>query len=197
MMSTWTFLKEAVRKPNQVGAIAPSGDILANLMVDAVGIAPGQVVVELGAGTGVITLAIRRRAPETPLLVFEPSGELAALLRERFPDARVAEKFAQELPTELDAWGQVAVDRVVSGLPWTIWPLEVQQSILQAVVSRMRPDGKFVTFGYLHSQVLPGAGRLRSLLGQYFNKVEPTGVAWRNLPPAFAWVATGPRSAAE
>lgn len=192
-VSVWLFLKDVVRRPSEMGAIAPSGAELAYRMVDAAQIAPHHVVVELGAGTGSITRAIRDRAPTAPLLALEPGRELAAVLRAKFPDVEVSERLAQELPAILGEWGHPAVDRVLSGLPWTIWPREVQEDILRAVTSKMRPDGRLVTFTYVHSQVLPGADRLKELLGRFFERVERTRIAWRNVPPAFAYVASAPR----
>jgi len=176
-----------------MGAIAPSGSQLGELMAREVGIEDDHVVVELGAGTGALTQAIRNRAPRAPLLALEPGAEMAAGLRQRFPDVEVSEKLAHELPAILSGWGHQRVDRVVSGLPWTIWPDHVQNQILDAVVSCMREDGRLVTFTYVHSQVLPGAGVLKSMLHRYFYEVKPTRVAWKNLPPAFAYVASGPR----
>ena len=193
MAEAWLFLKDAFRRPRQMGAIAPSGRELADLMVAEVDVRPEHVVVELGAGTGTITRAIRDRAPNGALLAFEPGPDLAKVLRERYPGVEVSERLAHELPEVLAAWKDGKVDRVVSGLPWTIWPREEQARILEGVVRSMQPDGRFVTFTYVHSQVLPGAGDLKNLLSAYFERVTKTRVAWMNVPPAFAYVAEGPR----
>ncbi len=192
-MSSWLFLRDVARRPGQMGAIAPSGSELARLMVEAAGLRPEHVVVELGAGTGSITAAIREAQPAGALLAMEPGIELAAHLRERFPGVNVTERLAQDLPAVLAEWGHPSVDRVISGLPWTIWPRAVQDEILAAVVGVMTADARLVTFTYVHSQVLPGATALSELLNSWFTTVEKTRVAWKNLPPAFAYVASGPR----
>jgi phospholipid N-methyltransferase len=192
-MSTWTFLKDVARRPRQMGAIAPSGTELARLMVEAADVRPGHVVAELGAGTGSITTAICERAPGAHVIALEPGPELAALLRAKCPDVHVCERLAHELPDVLGEWGHPCVDRVLSGLPWTIWPEAEQDAILSAVASVMQPDGRLVTFTYVHSQVLPGAGTLAALLGRHFTTVTKTRTAWKNVPPAFAYVAVQPR----
>ncbi len=192
-MSAFAFLRDVARRPTQMGAIAPSGSQLGEMMAREVGIEPDHVVVELGAGTGSLTQAIRNRAPHAPLLALEPGAEMAEGLRRRFPDIEVSQRLAHELPEVLREWGHPAVDRVVSGLPWTIWPDHVQNQILDAVVSCMKPDGQLVTFTYVHSQVLPGADVLKKMLDRYFGSVRKTPIAWLNLPPAFAYVASQPR----
>lgn len=192
-MSKRMFLKDVARRPRQMGAIAPSGPELARLMVEAADVRPDHVVAELGAGTGSITRAIRERAPHAPLVALEPGAEMAELLRRAFPNVHVTERLAHDLPEVLEAWGHPVVDRVLSGLPWTIWPASEQDAILTAVRRAMRADGRLVTFTYVHSQVLPGASSLKDLLERHFTKVVRTRVAWKNLPPAFAYVADGPR----
>lgn len=192
-MSFGMFLRDVWRRPRQMGAIAPSGAALARVMCDGVDLRDGHVIAELGAGTGSLTQEIRRRAPTSPMVAFEPGEELATLLRARFPDVRVSTRLAHEIPAELAEWGHPTIDRVISGLPWTIWPQQEQDRILSAVASVMQPDGKLVTFTYVHSQTLPGAGTLKALLARHFDEVTRTPIAWRNAPPAFAWVGHRPR----
>lgn len=193
-MDVGLFLKEVAKAPGRMGAIAPSSGYLADLMVTSAGIRDGQVIVELGAGTGPFTAAIRRAAPSSPLLALEPGADLAAHLRERFPDVLVSETYAQDLVATVSAWGHPQVDRVVSGLPWTIFPAEVADAGLGAVARVLRPDGRFVTFTYAHAvTLLPGGSRLRELLRRYFGHVERTRVEWRNLPPALVYVCDDPR----
>lgn len=192
-MSALTFAREFVRDPVTLGAIAPSGADLARLTVEAAGIEPGHVVVELGAGTGPMTREILARHPDNPFLALEPNAELAALLRDAHPSARVEERFAEELPQILAEWGQPCAHRVVSSLPWAIWPDELQRRTFDGIVEILPPDGRMVTFAYVHAQLLPAARRLREALAARFERVERTRIAWINLPPAFVFVCDRPR----
>lgn len=187
-----TFLQEFVRDPVLVGAVAPSGRQLARLLVDAADLRPGQVVVELGAGTGPMTEEILSRRPDGPFVALEPNPQLAATLRERFPGVRIEERYAQELRAILTEMGQTRADRVVSSLPWAIWPPALQDEVFAAILDVLAPDGRMVTFGYLHAQVLPAARRLREALSRRFVSVSTTRVAWWNLPPALVYVCDGP-----
>jgi phospholipid N-methyltransferase len=182
------FLRQFLSDPVTIGAIAPSGAQLAARMVDSAAIAPGHVVAELGAGTGPMTEELLRRHPDNPLVVLEPMAELAATLRARFPAAHVVEAFAQDLPTICADWGHHPVDRVVSSLPWAIWSQELQTEILTGVLDAMAPDGRMVTFTYWHAQPLPAARRFKQFLEEHFQTVTRSGIAWRNLPPAFVFV---------
>lgn len=177
----------------QMGAVAPSGVQLGRLMVEVAGVAPQHVLAELGAGTGSITEQIQKAYPRNPLIAFEPSIKMASFLRTRFPGLHITERLAHEMPEALAEWGHARVDRVLSGLPLTIWPREVQDIILTKVRSCMTDDGRFVTFTYMHSQLLPGAGVLKELLERHFCTVSKTRIAWKNLPPAFAYCADCPR----
>lgn len=188
-MSNLLFLREFARNPKRIGSVMPSGAQLARRMVEAADIHPDHHVVELGGGTGPITKEIRAAWPDVDLLVLEPAPDLAAMLRTRFPDVRVDERLAQDLPAVVAEWGHALVDRVVSGLPWTMWSEEVIAAGLDAVVEVLAPGGRMVTFSYVHAQaVLPGARRFRRLLEARFAHVGRTEVQWFNVPPAVVFV---------
>lgn len=186
-MSTRVFLKQFLSDPVTIGAVAPSGAQLARLMVEESAIEPGHVVAEVGAGTGPMTAELLSRHPDNPLVVLEPVAELAASLRARFPSAYVVERYAQDLPEITREWGHTPVDRVVSSLPWAIWPVEMQTTILEGILDAMAPDGRMVTFTYWHAQPLKAAKRFKAFLREHFRTVEKSKVAWANVPPAFVF----------
>ena len=83
------FLSLWLRHPFRIAAVSPSGHALAALMTAEVKPEDGPVI-ELGAGTGVFTRALLARGVrEQDLLLVEDNPELAAMLRLRFPAARV------------------------------------------------------------------------------------------------------------
>lgn len=192
-MEILPFFRAFARSPQEIGAVAPSSRYLAATMVGAAEIGPAQAVAELGAGTGPFTRAIRAAAPKAPLLALEPDAALAGVLRSAMPDVAVVEGLAQDLPRLLAEWGHPKVDRIVSGLPWTIWPDDVRYAILDAVMASLTPDGRMVTFTYLQSPYLPHGRKLRADLESRFVSVTRTPTQWLNIPPAFVWVCQGLR----
>ena len=191
-MAVWSFMREFARHPAKLGAVAPSGEDLARRTVEAAQILPGHVVVELGAGTGPMTAQIVTNYPRNPFHAVEPNPKLAQKLRDKYPEVPVAETYAQDLPELVAAWGHPQVDRIVSGLPFAIWPGYVQEACFHGICDALADDGRMVTFTYVHAQMLPAAKRLRERLRHHFGSVRKSRVTWANLPPAFVFVCDEP-----
>jgi phospholipid N-methyltransferase len=182
------FLAGFLRAPWRVGAIAPSSQALAAMMTEDMGLEEAQTVVELGPGTGVFTRAICGRVPPDALVMaVEIDPQMAALLRPRFPRVRIVNDSAERLDEHLAAAGRKEADAILSGLPWVSFPADLQDRLLGAVVSALRPGGRFATFAYSHAAWLPPGQRFRRLLTARFAAVETTRVVWPNLPPAFVY----------
>ena len=183
------FLREFVREPGSVGAIAPSSPALARAIVDAVDLAHRHTVLELGPGTGAFTAEILRRLrPGQRYLGIERNPAFHAALCARFGAARFALGDAAELDRELHTHGMPQVDAVVCSLPWAPLPLAVQDRVFAALSRALRDGGVFATFAYLQGTLLPGGRALRRRLAQEFASVRRTPVVWANLPPAFVYV---------
>jgi len=84
------FIRSWIEKPISMGAVTPSGKMLARAMARCVDPAVPGPVIELGSGTGAVTKALVARGVEPSRLVlveFNPS--FCRLLRTRYPDATV------------------------------------------------------------------------------------------------------------
>ena len=82
------FMGQWARAPRSVGALCPSGVHLARRM--AAMLPPGDgLVVELGAGTGAVTRALRACVAPERLLVLERLPAFCRVLRNRFPELTV------------------------------------------------------------------------------------------------------------
>jgi phosphatidylethanolamine/phosphatidyl-N-methylethanolamine N-methyltransferase len=192
-MSPLTFVREFIRSPGSVGAIWPSGRELAELMVESADIRPGHVVAEVGAGTGPFTRALRDLRPDNRLISLEPNAELAAALRANVPGVEVEEAFAQSLPALAAARGLPHFDRIVSGLPLTLWDDPILEGIFTAFVDALPADGRMVTFSYVVAQWTPRSAKMRRHLERYFGSVRKSRIAWANLPPALVFICEQPR----
>lgn len=83
---------------------------LAPLFADFAGIAAGQRVLDVGAGTGALTRELADRGADVAAV--EPSPEFTRALRSRFPQLEVCEAAAEGLPFADDSF-DVAVAQLV------------------------------------------------------------------------------------
>ncbi|MEQ1612155.1 MAG: methyltransferase domain-containing protein [Hyphomicrobiaceae bacterium] len=144
-----SFIVQYFRNPKEVGALMPSGRVIANLMTRELD--PRQVpVLELGPGTGSFTRAILRRGVRpSDLTLVETSSEFCTLLERDFPGTRVRCMNAADI-AKADLFGGRKVGAVVSGVPFLLLKPGEAMSILKAVFEVMRPDAALyqVTYGF-------------------------------------------------
>ena len=175
------FLRSWIEKPLHVGAVMPSGRLLARTMaqyVDAEG--PGPVV-ELGPGTGAITSALIERGVEQKRLVLvEYNPSFCALLRDRYPQAKVVQGDAYTLRDTL--WNVLGAPAgaVVSGLPLVTKPMLTRVRLIRDAFAVLANGGPFIQFTYSVVPPIP-----KSLPGV---STEASERIWMNLPPARVWV---------
>ena len=182
------FIREYIRNPRGMGAIAPSSPRLAREMVSRMNIEAASVVVEYGPGTGAFTAEIlARKSPHSLYLAIEQNPKMTALFRKRFPGALIFEDSVENVSRILKELGQPEVDCVISGLPWSIFSFEMLERILTATHSVLRPGGHFSTFAYPPGNLMPSGKRLQKRLTSLFSRVHKSRVVWRNLPPAFVY----------
>lgn len=182
------FIREFARHPVWTGAVAPSSKWLARCITSDLGIETARVVAELGPGTGVFTKAIHeRRLKDAVQIAVEINPQFAERLQHRFPDVSVVNESAEHLSQIVQRLGHQQADAVISGIPWAVFPEELQSSLLDAILATLKPGGKFATFAYLHGAWLPPGVRFRRMIGTKFSQVIKTPVVWRNTPPAFVY----------
>ena len=146
-MLSLSFLRAWAADPMQVGAIAPSSGALA-AAITAQLTPESAPVIELGAGTGVLTRSIIERGiPEDKLALVECNGDFARNLERRFPKARVVMKDAGNLDRR-DIFGGERAGAVVSGIPLLLLPRSKVVAILEAAFGCLRPDGALYQFTY-------------------------------------------------
>lgn len=189
------FVSAAVRNPKSVGAAAPSSRALAARMASAV---PDTVttptVVEIGAGTGAFTRVARERvAGGGRYIAIERDERMAGHLERGNPGVEVVNGDASELGEILAGCGVTSVDAVLCGLPWSLFPVEMQRRILGEIATAMAPHAVFTTFAYVHAARIPGSKRFRAEVEAVFEDVEAQSPVWRNLPPAMTYLCRNAR----
>jgi phospholipid N-methyltransferase len=172
------FIQECLRKPKQMGAVAPSGPSLSKAMAQWLPDDPAALVLELGPGSGPVTEALLARGLRADrLIAIEKSPALVDRLRKRFPAIRVVEGDAGELDAIVhEHTGQREVAAVISSLPLRSFPPELVALISRKIHQVLKPGGCWVQFTYNI--------RGKHTLGSERFHLHHSKLIWLNLPPA-------------
>jgi phosphatidylethanolamine/phosphatidyl-N-methylethanolamine N-methyltransferase len=175
------FLRSWIEKPLHMGAVMPSGRVLARTMAQYVDIDSEGQVVELGPGTGAITSAlIEHGVDQKRLVLVEYNPGFCALLRDRYPHAKVVQGDAYTLRDSLRNVLSAPASAVVSGLPLVTKPMLTRLKLIRDAFVALAPGAPFVQFTYSVAPPIP-----KSLPGV---STEASERIWMNLPPARVWV---------
>ena len=175
------FIRSWIEKPLSIGAVTPSGKVLARTMARYIDpSAPGPVI-ELGPGTGPVTEALVEQGIDpSRLVLLEYNPEFCRLLRNRYPEATVIRGDAYSLSRALGHLMKEPAAAVVSGLPLVTKPLKTRVRLIREAFRLMRPGAPFVQFTYAVMPPIP-----KSLTGV---STEASERIWMNVPPARVWV---------
>ncbi|MBI3968869.1 MAG: methyltransferase domain-containing protein [Chloroflexi bacterium] len=176
------FLLAFVRDWTRIGSITPSSTFLARALARQIEFDTAKVVIEFGAGTGVITRELLAGLhSDARLLTFEIEVSFLDRLRAELADPRVEilSDSAETIVEQLAARGLGRADVIVSGLPFTSLPKDLGRRILRESYRALRPGGQFVAYQY--SPFILGP-----LLYAAFGDVDH-GFCLRNIPPAFTF----------
>jgi phosphatidylethanolamine/phosphatidyl-N-methylethanolamine N-methyltransferase len=175
------FLRSWIEKPLHMGAVMPSSKLLARTMAQYVGVDSKGPVIELGPGTGAITNALLEHGVDQKRLVLvEYNPGFCALLRDRYPHAKVVQGDAYALRDSLGDLLDAPASAVVSGLPLVTKPMLTRLKLIRDAFLALAPGAPFVQFTYSVAPPIP-----KSLPGV---STEASERIWMNLPPARVWV---------
>jgi phosphatidylethanolamine/phosphatidyl-N-methylethanolamine N-methyltransferase len=177
--NTTLFLRRWLANPLQMGSVIPSSPALCRKIAALVERAEDEVVVELGAGTGVISRALLNAGvPPERLVVVEIVRDMADHLRSVLPGVNVIQGDAFELARALPERMHGKVGTAICGIPLVMLPTEQQQRFVDAVES-VAPGKGFLLYTYCITSPLP------------YRKLSLTAKreAWTplNVPPASVW----------
>jgi phosphatidylethanolamine/phosphatidyl-N-methylethanolamine N-methyltransferase len=174
------FFRRWMKNPLQMGSIVPSSPSLCRRVARHAHVQPDEALIELGAGTGVITQALLHSglAPER-LFVIEIVRDMADHLRAELPNGtNVIEGDARRLPALIPAEWHGKIGTVVVGIPLVLLPFAEQRRFVDAIEA-VAPGRGFILYSYCITSPLPW--KRHGLVA----KRE----AWTplNFPPASVW----------
>jgi phosphatidylethanolamine/phosphatidyl-N-methylethanolamine N-methyltransferase len=173
------FFKSWLKRPMRIGAVAPSSSALARIITRDIRPDAGPVI-ELGPGTGAFTRCILSKGvPESNITLVENSPDFTALLRQRFPEARLLEMDVTRMRRGEDPWKTMQAQAVISGLPLLTMGTRAQWNVVGACMQSLRAGAALYQFTYMTK--CPVAPEILARMGL---RAERIGSSLFNLPPA-------------
>ncbi len=152
------FFMEYCKRPEVIGAIAPSSPFLAKALADHIAPAvsgESRKLLEVGPGTGISTYAIiEKMGPTDELHLVELEAELCEILQKKFGlDHRI--KIHNMSITDFNPG--IKFDAVVMGIPFNSLNSALVKDIWTQVISLMNPSA---TLSYFNYRNLPAIKKL-------------------------------------
>lgn len=183
----WLFFRRWLANPLEMGSIVPSSPALCRRIVRAVRRAPDEHVVELGAGTGVVSRALLQGGiPAERLTVVEIVPSMAAWLAGTLPGANVIAGDARTLPALLPKAMHGRIGTVICGIPLVLLPLAEQRRFIEAI-GAVAPGRGFLHYSYCVTSPLPAARHGLAARREAWTPLNfPPASVWRYTPSAGA-----------
>lgn len=184
MINKRAFFGSFLRNPGRTGSVIQSSPALVRKMTDPVDWEKAKVIVEFGAGTGVVTERIlKKMADDAVLLCFEIDEELFDKLKNRFDDPKIIliKDSAEYLGNYLMKNNYEKADCVISGLPLVSLPKKISEKIVTEVLKHLKKRGKYIQFQYSLTS--------RREFKQLFSDLKIHFTLF-NVPPAFVYICT-------
>lgn len=132
--SSLVFATQFLRYGRRVASLVPSSPLLARELASNVDPDTPQTVLELGAGTGVVTQqALTRKHPDSRVITVEINPRLADITESRCPQATVLRCDAAHLEQNLLEIGIRKIDVLINCLPTPSIPAAVNRAIFECV----------------------------------------------------------------
>jgi phospholipid N-methyltransferase len=182
------FFWAGLVKHGQTGGIVPSQRFLIAKMIAPVPATYRGQVIELGAGSGALTLRLAARCPEARILACEINPTLARDHRRNLAGAGLSGRVelfagpAADLLSELGKGGAEKPDFIISGIPLGNLGREEALALIDTIRQTLGEGGMYIQFQ--HSLLDRKKIRTR------FPNVR-TVPAFLNFPPAVVYYARG------
>ncbi len=172
------FFRESLKNMKTSATVTRSSRFVCKKMIEYVDFENADVILELGAGDGVITRHIlNSMKPNTKLIVFEILEQFCEKIRQIEDDRLIIiQDSAENLEEHLNRLGYQQVHDVVCAIPFVTLPKELSKNILLQVKKVLRPGGVHVQ---LHYSTL-----VKKMYEEIFGIVD-IKIVPLNIPPAF------------
>lgn len=144
-----------------------------SLVLDALDPRNGEIIADLGAGTGSLGIMIKKRAPGVRLVAVDPDPDVRLIGEQKARAAGVEIEYVTAMgDTPIASIEAAGADAVTCSLVLHQCPLNAKQAILENAFRLLKPGGRLVLADY-GEQPVPWM-RLAFLLVQMTDGFEPT-----------------------
>ena len=177
------FFRRWLANPLQMGSVVPSSPALCRRIVEQSRWDGDQAVLELGAGTGVVSRALLAAGlPPHRLVVVEIVPEMADHLRRALPGATVVTGDARYLPSLLPRHWHGQIGTVICGVPLVLLARPDQRRFIDAIEA-VAPGRGFLHYSYCITSPLPWREHRLSARREAWTPLNfPPASVWRYLP---------------
>lgn len=110
-------------------------------LLDQASLTAGQRVLDIGCGTGTLTIWAKEREPGIDIAGMDPDPEILRRAREKAIEASVKVDFCEGLAEELP-FDDASLDRVLSSLVFHHLPTEVKERAATEISRVLKPGGE-------------------------------------------------------
>jgi phospholipid N-methyltransferase len=184
-----SYIKNLIKDP-LVASIAPTSFYGVECLLKNVQFCDCYLIVEYGPGGGVITqFLLDNMTPDCILLAIETNKEFVKNLTSHIKDDRLIVKTgsAENIESyiqELYEAGTIPVPKaqyIISGIPFSMFPIELKDKILSATEKSLDKKGSFLVYQFLLS-LSAGKNDIKHKLREFF-KVTRSDIVLKNIPP--------------
>jgi len=171
------FTVSAFKNLKQTGSLFRSSKFLAEKLTDSLSPKKSMVIIELGAGDGVITKQIlSKMGPDSKLYSYEINPIFVPRLQ-AIGDERLT-VFNSSVTEIASDFQENEIDMVISSLPLTNFDSVFKKQLMNDVKTLLKPEGPFIQYQYSIND--------KSFLKNSFANFT-TNFCLLNLPPAFIY----------
>lgn len=149
------------------------GDALRKRLVELGSIGPGQRVLDIGCGTGALTILIKQQHPDTTVIGLDPDPKALEIARTKTTRARLSIEFVEGFGNHL-GFADATFDRVFSSLMLHHLDKDAKVATLREVRRVLTRSGSLhvLDFGPPRSAVTRAVGPLLHNAGHVQDNVE-------------------------
>lgn len=189
MIYSLAYLSNLLTDKN-IASITPTSRFGVKRVCDKMDFSNCETIVEYGPATGVFTrYFLERLGPEAQVIAIDTNPSFLKILAERIKDKRlkIFNESAENVKTCLAACGRSSANYVVSGIPFSMLPVEVADRIVRDTHDILKPQGKFLVYQFLKPE-RPDRKGIHRYLPTYFSAIKKE-VEMLNIPPLWVYEA--------